>query len=536
MRTEAKTINFNEKEFKIKKENKYKIYYKCCHWNDIKCKAIIMFVKILNQYELITNHNARCKKLFNPMIEKNENVEFFQENNLKSYDKINNTVSFFQDSCQFTRIEKDIKMKINKSIEKEVEKRLESEKKKLKEEWKEKLMNEIKFNEIKFQLEGKAKSVKQSVSFGDNISAIEKKSNNAISLFQSCLETNATEIETFKQKENHEKRNFDNNTKIKRELIRKILSPTKVNWSGFGFNRLEEFREKIEKKWKKKFMQNLEKNNAKYFCKKRWGKTFLKYGNKFKCNNCSKLNCIKNFHRHIDECNQSSFEKNFCLFCHRDIVEKIEFDDKILHKHSCSRKKKKKKLIKKPSYLRWKRRMKGEKFFLRNFKQKPIFGLFFDVLFVNKIVNNFVNQKRNSMLLVYNGLKEGYPEEYLDLYSSTNTYIPFEKMFASCINEIGRLYKIDYAFEITNPTDFMFLEEKLKKKYEKNFKYLNGKTSEEETILIEKEIQMVCRIYKKKIPKWIKTKISNDMELTYVLACSQRREIDRQLNENLNFI
>ena len=179
--------------------------------------------------------------------------------------------------------------------------------------------------------------------------------------------------------------------------------------------------------------------------------------------------------------------------------------------------------------------MKGENFFLRKFKQKPIFG-FFDVLFVNKIVNNFVNQKRNSMLLVYDGLKEGYPEEYLDLYSSTNMYMPFEKMFASYISGIGRLYKIDYAFEITNPIDLMFLEEKLKKKYEKNFKYLDGKTSEEETILIEKEIQMVCEIYKKKIPKWIRTKVSNNMELTYVLACSQRREIDRQFDENLNFI
>ena len=78
----------------------------------------------------------------------------------------------------------------------------------------------------------------------------------------------------------------------------------------------------------------------------------------------------------------------------------------------------------------------------------------------------------------------------------------------------------------------MFLEEKLKKKYEKNFKYSDGKTSEEETILIEKEIQIVCEIYKKEIPKWIKTKVSNDMELTYVLACSQRREIDRQFDEN----
>jgi hypothetical protein len=56
-------------------------------------------------------------------------------------------------------------------------------------------MDKIKFNEIKCKLEGEIKSVKQSVSFGDDISGIEKKSNNAASFFQSCLETNATQIE-----------------------------------------------------------------------------------------------------------------------------------------------------------------------------------------------------------------------------------------------------------------------------------------------------------------------------------------------------
>jgi hypothetical protein len=284
--------------------------------------------------------NLYQKETLNFNFTKNQKCEFFQENNSKIYDKFNNEVSFFKDSCQFVIMERDVKMKIDKSIEKEVEKRLESEKKKLEEELKEKLMNEIKFNEIKCQLEGEVKSVKQSVSFGDNISGIEKKSNNAVSFFQSCLETNETEIETSKHKENCKKCNHDNDTKIKSELIRKLLAPTKIDWSGFGFDRLGEFQEKIEKKHKKKFLRNLEKNKAKYFCKKRWGKTFFKYGNKFKCNNCLKLNCTKNFHKHIDECNQSSFEKkNFCLFCRRDMVEKIEFDDKILHKHSCSRKK-----------------------------------------------------------------------------------------------------------------------------------------------------------------------------------------------------
>jgi hypothetical protein len=61
-------------------------------------------------------------------------------------------------------------------------------------------MNEIKFNEIKCQLEGEVKYIKQSVSFGDNISGIEKKSKNVVSFFKSCLEINGIEIETSKHK------------------------------------------------------------------------------------------------------------------------------------------------------------------------------------------------------------------------------------------------------------------------------------------------------------------------------------------------
>jgi hypothetical protein len=105
------------------------------------------------------------------------------------------------------------KNKIDKSIEKEVKKKLELEEKKNRRKVEGKLMNEIKFNEIKFQLEGEAKSIKQSVSFGDNISGIEKKSNNTVSFSQSCLETNSTQMEISKHKENYKKCNLDNNTK-----------------------------------------------------------------------------------------------------------------------------------------------------------------------------------------------------------------------------------------------------------------------------------------------------------------------------------
>jgi len=45
----------------------------------------------------------------------------------------------------------------------------------------------------------------------------------------------------FKHEENYKKCNLENNTKIKRELIRKILAHIKVNFSGFGFDRLGEF-------------------------------------------------------------------------------------------------------------------------------------------------------------------------------------------------------------------------------------------------------------------------------------------------------
>jgi hypothetical protein len=57
-------------------------------------------------------------------------------------------------------------------------------------------------------------------------------------------------------------------------LIKKILAPTKINFSWFGFDRLGEFKEKIGKKYIKKILRNLEKNKAKYFCKKRWGNIF----------------------------------------------------------------------------------------------------------------------------------------------------------------------------------------------------------------------------------------------------------------------
>ena len=85
------------------------------------------------------------------------------------------------------------------------------------------------------------------------------------------------------------------------------------------------------------------------------------YGKRYKCPDCCKEIFGKNFHRHIDECKESRFEKTLCNRCLRDCVEAtpIFFENKhvYFHSHLCSRPRKKiNKIIKYESYLRKKRR------------------------------------------------------------------------------------------------------------------------------------------------------------------------------------
>ena len=85
------------------------------------------------------------------------------------------------------------------------------------------------------------------------------------------------------------------------------------------------------------------------------------YRKRYTCPDCCKEIFGKNFHRHIDECKESRFEKTLCNRCLRDCVEAtpIFFENKhvYFHSHLCSRPRKKiNGGIKYESYLRKKRR------------------------------------------------------------------------------------------------------------------------------------------------------------------------------------
>jgi hypothetical protein len=85
------------------------------------------------------------------------------------------------------------------------------------------------------------------------------------------------------------------------------------------------------------------------------------YRKRYTCPDCCKEIFGKNFHRHIDECKESRFEKTLCNHCLRDCVEAtpIFFENKhvYFHSHLCSRPRKKiNEGIKYESYLRKKKR------------------------------------------------------------------------------------------------------------------------------------------------------------------------------------
>ena len=59
----------------------------------------------------------------------------------------------------------------------------------------------------------------------------------------------------------------------------------------------------------------------------------------YTCPDCGKKILGKNFHRHIDECKESKFEKEICEKCRHECVKKIfDKDGNIYHLHRCSRK------------------------------------------------------------------------------------------------------------------------------------------------------------------------------------------------------
>ena len=86
------------------------------------------------------------------------------------------------------------------------------------------------------------------------------------------------------------------------------------------------------------------------------------YRKRYSCPDCCKEISGKNFHRHIDDCKESHFEKTLCNRCLRDCVEAtpvfFENEHVYFHNHLCCRPRKKiNRQIKYESYLREKKEM-----------------------------------------------------------------------------------------------------------------------------------------------------------------------------------
>ena len=341
-----------------------------------------------------------------------------------------------------------------------------------------------------------------------------------------------------------------NKSDIKREFAReKIVNSINVLTKRKCKNLMEQilkFRKPIDliiNHAIEKLLNVLVLKEDQYFCKKNI-RDFLKkiyfyktkpYKNIFEAvrtyknnNNCIFCrNWIRktHFHRHIDECRRYCGDKDFCNACKRYIILEITINDKILHKHVCHRKQKFVKPIKNESKARWKRRRIGEKKMDKIFSKRNHFQ--HNDNYLKKIVSDFVNQRRKDIINRIKDIKNGYPEEYLDLYRSETDYpYHFKIIFKDLIGKIGRFYG-----DTTKETYFNLEKEfQIRKKYELNFKFINLTANRQETIYVQEQIQnCLLNLTKIKIPKFRKVKIYNDMMKTYLLACAERRKIDEEL-------
>jgi hypothetical protein len=250
------------------------------------------------------------------------------------------------------------------------------------------------------------------------------------------------------------------------------------------------------------------------------------YKSKNKCFFCCCWIEKKNFHRHIDECQKYPFEKDFCYKCKRYVILKIIIDEKNLHKHICYRKPKFIQKIKIQSKERWKRRKLGEKR-RQNKKNKRKIYQQLDFIYLKKIISNFVNQRRENLIEKIEDIKKGYPEEYLNLYEDDKkiTY-HFKRFFGDFIGDIGRFYGDTAKEKYFDPKKAL----KIYREHQLNFDYIDGFSNEHEKTIIEEKIQnSLLNLSKIRIPKFRNVKIYEDLIKTYLLACAQRREIDKEM-------
>ena len=253
--------------------------------------------------------------------------------------------------------------------------------------------------------------------------------------------------------------------------------------------------------------------------------------NKYPCEGCDKWIIGKNFHRHIDECGKSFFDKEFCQRCRRDCVMKVVDMENgvIVHEHKCMRKIKLSKFSKTESLMRKHRKLKEKK--KRGprkwrLESRPTASIF-NTLFLRQILDSFVNEKRYKRIEYFKSLKEGNPAEYLDMFYSENYSLDFRSMFNQWIAYYGRFLGDE---EIDRVSFTLEKAPKVTNKYSETFLYLKGHSTEnEEEIKTDGLKAARAFIMTHTIPKHRKIIIKSDIFLTYLLACAKRREIDIEL-------
>jgi hypothetical protein len=149
----------------------------------------------------------------------------------------------------------------------------------------------------------------------------------------------------------------------------------------------------------------------------------------------------------------------------------------------------------------------------------------YEISILRKILHDFINEKRIKRMEYNTELESGLPKEILDLYFDEMKYSwHFEKFFGGLIGTCGRFYG---DTEKIKPFQFDKAQ-LLSKKYQKLLhvhKY--GGTEEEEEEL--RKFADNQRALKLQIPKPMPVKLYDDMILTYLVACGQRRSVDIEL-------
>jgi hypothetical protein len=156
------------------------------------------------------------------------------------------------------------------------------------------------------------------------------------------------------------------------------------------------------------------------------------------CPDCQNWILIKNFDRHIDECQKSTLVKDICFKCNRECYLKLICNEGIWHKHRCYRQLK---LFKTSRFSakRKKNLRNMEKNGLRNKKSKKkkvtnkLKTKRTDVL---KTLHNFINETRIKRQNIYKKLKLGLSLEYCLISESIDHFTyDFIKKFPNYLDE-----------------------------------------------------------------------------------------------------